>query len=75
VILAGTVVYLITLYLGYWSTYAYFAAIGPILCWRIDDWLHVPTRPLVPLPDDELDPDDERGFGGGFEGDRKAAAT
>ena len=34
VILAGTVVYLLTLFLGYWSTYAYFAAIGPILCWR-----------------------------------------
>jgi hypothetical protein len=54
VILAGTLVYLVTLFMGYWSTYAYFAAIGPILCWRIDDWLHLPTRPLVALPDDPL---------------------
>ena len=74
VILAGTVVYLLTLFLGYWSTYAYFAAIGPILCWRIDDWLHVPTRPLVALPGDPGwagdDPDfHDRSL------DRKAAAT
>jgi hypothetical protein len=53
VILAGTAVYLVTLYTGFWSTYAYFAAIAPLLCWRIDDWLRLPTRPLVALSDDE----------------------
>src|SRR5512140_1909859 len=42
VIIAGTLVYLVTLYMGFWSTPAYFAGIGPILCWRIDDWLHLP---------------------------------
>ena len=47
VILAGTLTYLVTLYMGFWSTPAYFAAIGPLLCWRIDDWLHLPNRPLV----------------------------
>lgn len=52
VILAGTLVYLVTLYAGFWSTYAYFAAIGPILAWRIDGWLGIPQRPLVRLPDD-----------------------
>ncbi|HEX7950099.1 MAG TPA: 2-amino-4-hydroxy-6-hydroxymethyldihydropteridine diphosphokinase [Candidatus Limnocylindrales bacterium] len=50
VILAGALVYLVTLYMGYWSTYAYFAAIAPILCWRIDDWLRLPSRPMVTLP-------------------------
>jgi uncharacterized membrane protein len=74
VILAGTAVYLITLYLGYWSTYAYLAAIGPILCWRIDDWLHVPTRPLVPLPGDEGWPGEEDGEDD-LKVDRKATAT
>jgi hypothetical protein len=65
VILAGTLVYLVTLFMGYWSTYAYFAAIAPVLCWRIDDWLHLPTRPLVELEGDmRVDP-----------GDRKVAAT
>ena len=52
-ILAGTVVYLVTLYMGFWSTYAYFGAIAPLLCWHIDDWLRLPNRPLVALPDDE----------------------
>lgn len=55
VIIAGTLVYVVTLYMGFWSTPAYFAGIGPILCWRIDDWLHLPTRPLVELPGDAVD--------------------
>jgi hypothetical protein len=54
VILAGTLVYLVTLYMGYWATFAYVSAIAPILCWRIDDWLHLPTRPLVDLPGNEV---------------------
>lgn len=70
VILAGTLVYLVTLFMGYWSTYAYFAGIAPILCWRIDDWLHLPTRPLVRLPDDPPDEDDDAAFRV-----RKVAAT
>jgi hypothetical protein len=49
VILAGTLVYLVTLFGGYWGTYAYFGAIAPILCWRIDDWLGLPSRPLAAL--------------------------
>jgi len=74
VILAGTLVYLVTLFMGYWSTYAYFAAIGPILCWRIDDWLHLPTRPLVSLPDDPPS-DGDHPLSRAATGGRKAAAT
>ena len=39
VLIAGTLVYLVTLFGGTWGTYAYFAAIAPVLCWRLDDWL------------------------------------
>jgi hypothetical protein len=53
VILVGTTVYFVTLFGGYWSTYAYFAGIAPLLCWRIDDWLGIEKHPLVRLPQDE----------------------
>lgn len=39
VILVGVVVYLATLYLANWATYAYLGGIGAIVCWRLDDWL------------------------------------
>ena len=45
VIVAGIVVFLVTLYAGYWATFAYIAAIAPIVCWRLDDWLGLGTRP------------------------------
>jgi hypothetical protein len=51
VIVAGTLVYLVTLFGGFWGTYAYFGAIAPLLCWRLDDWLGIPTRPLVTVAD------------------------
>jgi hypothetical protein len=35
----GTVIFLVTMYAGFWSTFAYFAAIAPIICWRLDGWL------------------------------------
>lgn len=38
-VLGGTAIFLITLFLGAWSTYAYFGAIAPVLCWYVDDWL------------------------------------
>jgi hypothetical protein len=41
-IVAGVAIFLATLYLGWWSTFAYVAAIAPILCWHIDDWLGLP---------------------------------
>jgi hypothetical protein len=47
VLLVGTVVYLVTLFMGFWATFGYFSAIAPVLCWRIDDWLGLPTRPFL----------------------------
>lgn len=39
VVVGGTLIYLVTLFTGYWSTFAYFAAIAPVLAWYLDDWL------------------------------------
>ena len=47
VIVVGTLVYLVTLFAGSWATFAYFAALAPVLCLRVDDWLGIPTMPLV----------------------------
>jgi hypothetical protein len=47
VIVVGILVFLATLYAGYWATFAYVAAIAPIVCWRLDDWFGLGTRPLV----------------------------
>jgi hypothetical protein len=38
-IIMGTLVFGATLFLGFWSTFAYLAAVAPILCWHLDDWL------------------------------------
>jgi hypothetical protein len=38
-IVVGTLVFAATLFLGWWGTFAYFAAVAPVLCWHIDDWL------------------------------------
>ncbi|MDQ3871402.1 MAG: hypothetical protein M3301_07300 [Chloroflexota bacterium] len=43
-VLAGTLVFLATLYAAYWSTFAYFAALAPVLCWHLDDWLGLGDR-------------------------------
>jgi hypothetical protein len=34
----GALIFLVTLFGGFWSTFAYFAAVAPILCWRLDSW-------------------------------------
>ena len=49
-VLTGVAVFLATLFLGFWSTFAYVAAIAPILCWHIDDWLGLPrvVWPTIP---------------------------
>lgn len=47
VILAGSAVYLVTLYAGNWATFAYFAGLAPLICWRLDDWLGLESRPLI----------------------------
>jgi hypothetical protein len=38
-ILMGALVFSATLFLGFWGTFAYLAAVAPILCWHLDDWL------------------------------------
>ena len=44
VVVAGLVVYLVTLYAGWWSTFAYLAAIAPIVCWHLEDWTGLGER-------------------------------
>ncbi|HWH36799.1 MAG TPA: hypothetical protein VNT28_03385 [Candidatus Limnocylindrales bacterium] len=34
----GALIFLVTLFGGFWSTFAYFAAVAPIICWRLDAW-------------------------------------
>jgi hypothetical protein len=38
-IIVGALAFGATLFLGFWSTFAYLAAVAPILCWHLDDWL------------------------------------
>jgi hypothetical protein len=47
VIVVGILVFVIVMFGGYWSTYAYFSAIAPIICWRLDDWLGIPAPAFV----------------------------
>lgn len=41
VILVGAVVFVIAQFGGYFGSYVYIAAVAPILCWRIDDWVRM----------------------------------
>lgn len=43
-VVVGIAIYLATLYLGYWSTFAYLSALAPIVGWQLDDWLGVGGR-------------------------------
>ena len=38
-VLGGAVVFGATLFLGWWGTFAYLAAVAPVLCWHLDAWL------------------------------------
>lgn len=38
-VLVGVAIFLVTLFTGWWSTFAYLAAIAPVICWHLDDWL------------------------------------
>jgi hypothetical protein len=54
-VLGGSVIFLLTLFLGAWSTYAYFGAIAPVLCWYLDDWLgHAEERIDRPMEFERL---------------------
>jgi hypothetical protein len=49
----GALVYLVTLYTGYWSTFSYLAALAPFVCWHLDEWLGLDAR-RVRLPTDPV---------------------
>ena len=53
VIVAGLLIYLVTLYTGYWSTYAYLATVAPIVCWNLDAWVGL-GRGRVRWPGDPI---------------------
>jgi hypothetical protein len=38
-VIVGALIFAATLFLGFWSTFAYLAAVAPVLCWHLDDWL------------------------------------
>jgi hypothetical protein len=38
-VIAGVLVFGATLFLGWWSTFAYLAGVAPVVCWYLDDWL------------------------------------
>lgn len=38
-VVVGCAVFLVTLFAGWWSTFAYLAALAPVVCWHLDDWL------------------------------------
>jgi hypothetical protein len=38
-VITGTLVFAAVLFLGWWGTFAYLAAVAPVLCWHLDDWL------------------------------------
>jgi len=41
VIIVGTLAFVIAQFGGYFGSYVYIAAVAPVLCWRIDDWLRM----------------------------------
>ena len=41
VIVVGTLAFVVAQFGGYFGSYVYLAAIAPILCWRVDDWLRM----------------------------------
>ena len=41
VIVVGTIAFVLAQFTGYFGSYVYIAAIAPLLCWRVDDWLRM----------------------------------
>jgi len=46
-VIAGSIVYCATLFLGWWSTFAYVAALAPLLCWYLDGWLGLAGQRVI----------------------------
>jgi hypothetical protein len=38
-VVTGCAIFVVTLFAGWWSTFAYLAALAPVVCWHLDDWL------------------------------------
>ncbi len=53
VVLGGLAVYLVALYTGFWSTFAYLAGIAPIVCWNLDQWVGLEAG-RIPWPGDPV---------------------
>lgn len=49
VVLGGAAIFLATLFTGFWATFAYLAALAPVICWYIDDWVGLGERVRWPL--------------------------
>ena len=41
VIVVGTMAFVLAQFTGYFGSYVYIAAVAPLLCWRVDDWLRM----------------------------------
>jgi hypothetical protein len=41
VIVVGALAFVLAQFGGYFGSYVYLAAIAPVLCWRVDDWLRM----------------------------------
>jgi len=46
-VIAGCLVFVATLFLGWWGTFAYFAAVAPVICWYLDEWLGLAGQRVV----------------------------
>lgn len=47
VIVVGTLAFVLAQFGGYFGSYVYIAAIAPVLCWRVDDWLRMGLPELL----------------------------
>ena len=47
VIVVGTVAFVLAQFGGYFGSYVYLAAVAPVLCWRVDDWLRMGLPELL----------------------------
>lgn len=41
VIVVGAIAFVLAQFTGYFGSYVYLAALAPLLCWRVDDWLRM----------------------------------
>jgi hypothetical protein len=47
VIIVGSIAFVLAQFTGYFGSYVYIAAVAPLLCWRVDDWLRMGIPDLV----------------------------